>query len=100
MYQPSHHDVPIQEAEAPATAATKAAAPAAATAAESKRDTEEQELLSKLSVLSQQEDSARLPAGALLPCLLSVKHIVLLHTTVHPSPVMATADWGSEHCTM
>ena len=99
MYQPSQLEVPIQKAEAPAATATATGtASSTAAAAESKHDPEEQELLSKLRGLSQQDDTVELPAGAVYPCLLSVKHTVLLPTAIHPSPVATTADWGHEHC--
>lgn len=95
IYQPSQHEAPIQEAEALAATATTAAA-----AAESKCDSEEQELLIKLSVLSQQqeEDTAGLPAGAVYPRLLPKKHTVLLCTGVRHHHVTAIADWGHGHC--
>ena len=95
MYQPSQLEVPFQKAEA---LAATAMALSTAAAAESKHDPEEQELLSKLRGLSQQEDTAELPAGALHLCLPSVKHAVLLPAAIHPSPVTTTADWGHEHC--
>lgn len=66
LYQPSRDEVPVQEVEA--EAATMTATTAAAAATEPEHDREEKELLSKLSELSLQEDTAEMSAGALLSC--------------------------------
>ena len=66
LYQPSRAEVPVQEVEA--EAATMTATTAAAASTEPEHDREEQELLSKLSELAQQEDTADMSAGTLLSC--------------------------------
>lgn len=71
LYQPSRDEVPVQEVEAEAATMTPTTAAAAAT--EPQNDREEKELLSKLTELSQQEDTAEMSAGALLSCRLYVK---------------------------
>ena len=93
-YRPCQHEVPVQGAEALATTVEAAST---AAASDSKCESEEQELLSKLRGLSQQEDTAELTAGALYLCLLPMEQTVLLQTATHLSPSTATAYWDHEH---
>ena len=63
VYQPFQQEASHQETVEAVTVSTTATAAAATAAAEPKSDTEEQELLGKLSALSDQEDPTELPTG-------------------------------------
>lgn len=66
LYQPVQQEAPILEATeaAPAAAKTAAVAAAASAVAEPRRDAEERDLVTKINMLSQQEDPAEVPTGA------------------------------------